>query len=184
MPSRTSGGPWRQPRPRRTARPVPDLLEQGVGGLGAGAGPDRVVAGHRQHLADLAGFQLGPQPGIGAVDLIAGHPGGRDPGGRRPAEHPVGQCRLGRKPDLVGDAGGLAAVGIAGPAAGHVQVPVDQGVPGVGGIDQVDRDLGVVDLAGGAGVLALHPTVLAPFLRFPVSSTTSTACGSPRCSTT
>jgi hypothetical protein len=31
-------------------------------------------------------------------------------------------------------------------------------MPGLGGIRQVDRDLAVVDLAGGAGVLALHPS--------------------------
>jgi hypothetical protein len=30
-------------------------------------------------------------------------------------------------------------------------------VPGRRGVGQVDGDLGVVDLAGGAGVLALHP---------------------------
>jgi SRSO17 transposase len=34
---------------------------------------------------------------------------------------------------------------------------VDHPVPGRGGVRQVDGDLGVVDLAGGAGVLALHP---------------------------
>jgi hypothetical protein len=39
----------------------------------------------------------------------------------------------------------------------QVQLPVDHAVPGTGGIGQVDGDLGVVDLAGGAGVLALHP---------------------------
>jgi hypothetical protein len=30
-------------------------------------------------------------------------------------------------------------------------------VPGVGGVDQVDGDLGVLDAAGGTGVLALDP---------------------------
>jgi hypothetical protein len=30
-------------------------------------------------------------------------------------------------------------------------------VPGIGGVDKVDADLGVFDPAGGAGVLALHP---------------------------
>jgi hypothetical protein len=30
-------------------------------------------------------------------------------------------------------------------------------VPGIAGVDQVDRDLGVLDPSGGAGVLVLHP---------------------------
>jgi hypothetical protein len=30
-------------------------------------------------------------------------------------------------------------------------------MPGIGGIHQVDGDLGVLDPSGGAGVLALHP---------------------------
>jgi len=54
---------------------------------------------------------------------------------------------------------------------------------GLAGIHQVDGDLGVLDAAGGAGVLALHPTVVVPFLRSPVSSTTSTAARSPSDST-
>jgi hypothetical protein len=66
--------------------------------------------------------------------------------------------RLGRKPDLVGDAGGPAAPGIIGPGSGQVQLPVDHGVPCIGGVDEVDRDLGVLDSPGGAGVLALHPS--------------------------
>jgi hypothetical protein len=31
--------------------------------------------------------------------------------------------------------------------------------PGIGGVEQVDGDLGVLDPAGGADALALHPTV-------------------------
>jgi hypothetical protein len=46
------------PGPRR------DLPEQGVGTLGSAAEADRVVAGDRQHVADLAGLQFGPQPGV------------------------------------------------------------------------------------------------------------------------
>jgi hypothetical protein len=40
---------------------------------------------------------------------------------------------------------------------GQVQLAVDHPMPGTGGVGQVDGDLGVVDLAGGADVLALHP---------------------------
>ena len=38
----------------------------------------------------------------------------------------------------------------------QVQGPVDQRVPGRRGVGQIDRDLGVLDPPGGAGVLALH----------------------------
>jgi hypothetical protein len=55
-------------------------FQQGVGALGGATGPDRVVAGDRQHVADLAGLQRGAQGGVGAVDLVAGDPGGRDAG--------------------------------------------------------------------------------------------------------
>ena len=69
----------------------------------------------------------------------------------------MASCRLGRKPHLTGDTGGSAAVGIVDPCLGQVQLPVDQGMPGIGGVDQVDGDLGVLDPPGGAGVLTLHP---------------------------
>jgi hypothetical protein len=152
--------------------------------VGGAADPDAVVAGDRQHVADLSGFQLGPQFGVGAVDLVAGDPACWDAGVKGAGQHRRGQSRLGREPDLVGDTGRLQALGIVGPGPGQVQRPVDQGVPSAGGVDQVDRDLGVVDPPGGAGVLALHPTVVVPFFRPPVASMTSTAPGSPRCSTT
>jgi hypothetical protein len=56
---RTSGGLWRPARPRRTARPVPGPAGAGHRPAGGPTGPDRVVAGHRQHVADLAGLQSG-----------------------------------------------------------------------------------------------------------------------------
>ena len=40
--------------------------------------------------------------------------------------------------------------------AGRYKGPVDQRVPGRRGVGQIDRDLGVLDPPGGAGVLALH----------------------------
>ena len=58
-------------------------------------------------------------------------------------------------------------------------VAPDPGAAGAGtaGIHQIDGDLGVLDPASGAGVLALHPTVASPFLRSPVSSTARTLLG-------
>ena len=38
-------------------------------------------------------------------------------------------------------------------------------MPGLAGVDQIDRDLGVLDPSGGAGVLALHPHRLAALLK-------------------
>jgi hypothetical protein len=69
--------------------------------------------------------------------------------------------KLGQQPGvgLVGDTRDRQAFRILDPASGHRQLPVDHGVPGIGGVEQVDGDLGVLDVAGGAGVLALHPTV-------------------------
>jgi hypothetical protein len=105
------------------------------------------------------------------------------PGRQRALQHPAGQLGLGRKPDLVGNASGPTARRIVKPALGQVQLPVDHPVPGTAGVGQVDSDLGVVVLAGGPGVLALHPHRPGALLQIPVSSTTSTASGSAKCST-
>ena len=160
------------------------MEDQGVGGAGGATEADRVVAGHRQHVPDASALQLGPQLGVGTVNLVTGDPGRRDPSVQRTADHLGGQSRLGRKPDLVGDTGSLAALRIVDPSLGQVQLPVDHRVPRLAGVHQVHGDLGVLDPARGAGVLALDPTVVVPFLRSHISSTTSTASSSPRCSTT
>src|SRR4029453_3334844 len=64
--------------------------------------------------------------------------------------------------------GGLAALGVRQPTLGQVQLAVYHAVEpaasGRGGIGQVDGDLRVVDLAGGAGVLATHPDDVAALL--------------------
>ena len=51
----------------------------------------------------------------------------------------------------------VTAIRVLGPASRHVQGAVDEGVSAWGGVGQIHRDLGVLDAAGGAGVLALHP---------------------------
>jgi hypothetical protein len=140
-----------------TARLAWEPGGQRVGAVGSPASQDAVVARARQHVADRTGLQLGTQRGVGAVDLVAGHPAGLHPGVQCPGEDSGGQRRLGRKGNLVGDAGGTAAVGVLRPASWQVQLTVDQRVPSLGGVGQVDADLGIVGLAGGAGVLALHP---------------------------
>jgi hypothetical protein len=77
--------------------------------------PDRVVAGYRQHVADSAGLQGGPQPGVGAVDLVASHPRRRHANIQRAADHGRGQLGLGRKPYLVGNPGSPQALRIVSP---------------------------------------------------------------------
>jgi hypothetical protein len=111
------------PGPRR------DMPEQGIGTLGGATEWHAMVAGDRQHIADLASLQLGAQPGVGAVDLVTGDPGRRNPGVQRTGDPGRGQRRLGRKPDLIGDAGRLHTLGIVGPGPGQVQLPVDHPCP-------------------------------------------------------
>lgn len=75
----------------------------------------------------------------------------------------VVKCADGARPDagsgheggLLAEPGGAAAVGIGGPGARDVQLPVHHGVPALAGVDQADSYLGILDPAGGAGVLAL-----------------------------
>ncbi len=113
---------------------------------------------------DLAGLQPAAQRRTAAVDLVGGHPSGRHAGVQRALQPPAGQLRLGLELDLGGDASGPAARRVGQPSLGQVQLAVDHAMPGGGGIGQVDGDLGVVDLAGGAGVLALHPDGVAALL--------------------
>lgn len=97
-------------------------------------------------------------------------------------DHASGQLRLGRELRIVTEAGGPAAVGIGGPGTRNIEFPVHCGVPAAAGVDQVDGDLGVLDPARGAGVLPLDSNGVG--FTSPVSSTTSTASSSCRCSTT
>ena len=120
-----------------------------------GPGGHPVVTRHGQHIPEMAVFQPGAQRPVVPVGLIRGGPGKRDPGGDRPLDHPPGQLRLGREPHVSGDPGGLAAGRVTGPGPWQVQLAVDQRVPGRGRIAQVDRDLGVLDPPGRAGVLPL-----------------------------
>src|SRR5512132_623497 len=155
--SRTGGGPWRRCRTTPAARPGP-----GPAGAGHRHAGWRRLPGRGDRWPPLArsrrrGPRARPVPRVGAVDLVAGHPGGRDAGVQRTGEHLGGQGRLGRKPDLVGDADGLAVLRIVGPGPRQVEAAVYQDVPGAGGIHLVDRDLDVLNPARGAGVLALHP---------------------------
>ena len=149
-----------------------------------GPGGYPVIARDRQHVRDVLGFQPGPQRPVVPVDLVTRDPGERHLRGRSPLDHPPRELRLGRERHLCGDPGGGTAVRVTGPGPGQVQLAVDQRVPGRGRVAQVDRDLRVLDPPGRAGVLPLDAGRRGPLLRSPVSSTTSTASGSPKYSVT
>ncbi len=145
-------------------------VEGQLAGGAVAAHHEPVVAGDRQHVAGPSGLQFGPQPGTVAVDLIAGHPRRRHPGVQCQADHGRGQLGLGRKANLLGHASRPHTVGIVGPRPGQVQLPVNHRVPGVGGIHQVDRDLGVSTRPAVPVYWRCTPTVRVPFFRSPVSS--------------
>jgi NAD(P)-dependent dehydrogenase (short-subunit alcohol dehydrogenase family) len=106
-----------------------DPSEESVDAVAVAGGQDRVVAGHRQHIADASGLQLRPQRRVGAVDLVAGHPGGRHDSVQGTGDHLGSQGRLGRKPDRLGNAGRPASAGILNPASGHIQLPSIRACP-------------------------------------------------------
>jgi hypothetical protein len=107
--------------------------------------PDRVL------------LQPHAQATVAAVDRVAGHPPTWHAGGQGPFEHRLAQLRLGLEAHVVGDARRPAARPVVGPRFGQVQVPVDQRDPTGCRVGQEDRNLAVLLLAGGAGVLALDP---------------------------
>jgi hypothetical protein len=92
----------------------------------------------------------------------------------------VASFGLGRKPNPLGHADRLHARRIVDPAPGQIQLPTDHGVPGVGGVHQVDRDLGVLHPTRGAGVLALHPDGVGPLLQIAGLVDYQRRLGSPR----
>jgi hypothetical protein len=53
-----------------------------------------MIAGDRQDIADAAALQKGPELGVGTVDLIAGHPTGRDPESRARASIRLARAAL------------------------------------------------------------------------------------------
>ena len=116
-----------------------------------------MITRHGQDVADLAFFQPGAQLPVVTVGLVGGEPAERDPGGDGPFDHPPGQLGLGRELCAFGDPGGAAAIRVTTPGPGQVELTVDQRVPARGRVPEVDRDLGVFDPPGRAGVLPLHP---------------------------
>lgn len=142
-------------------------LDQVVGADFARAGGDLVVAGDGEDVAELPLLQRGAQVRVGAVDLVAGHPGGADSGVQGAADHAGGECGFRGEADAIGYPGGPAAGRVLGPGARDIQFPVDSRVSARGGVDEVDRDLRVFDPPGRAGVLPLHADRRGALLQVP-----------------
>ena len=119
----------------------------------------------------------GSAPSAHRRRLIRGTPASRVQG-----NHPAGELRLGREHGPVRDTADPHRQR-PGPRLRQVELAVDRRVTGRSGVGQVDRDLGVLDPARRPGVLPLHQPCGGAFFTSPVSSITSTAPGSPRCST-
>lgn len=130
---------------------------------------------------DGALFQRGAQLWVAAVDRVCRDPAGAVPGIEKSADHTGGQLRLGRDGVLV-QARGSAAIRVARPGVRCVQLPVHRRVPAQSRVDEVDSDLRVSILPAVPVYWRWTPTVCVPFFTSPVSSITSTAPSSCRCS--
>jgi hypothetical protein len=97
----------------------------------------------------------GTQRRVGTLDLVSGHPSGRNLRRHSAGDQRRRQRRFGREfSTVIGYSGGGAAVRVLGPGLGQIQRPVDQGVPARRGVGQIHRHLRVLDPTGGAAVLA------------------------------
>jgi hypothetical protein len=124
---------------------------------GTGVGGHPPVGRDCHHISQAVPTDGRPQPWVGAIDFIAGHPCGGNVGRHRTVDQRCGQCWFSRETALIaGDSGVDAARRVFGPGLGQVQSAVNQGVPAWGGVGQVHRHLGVLDPARGTRVLALY----------------------------
>ena len=148
-------------------------------------GAQPLAAGHRQHVAEPAArLDPPPQGAVGPVHAVARHPRARHASVQRPLQHRRAELGLGDEGDPSRHAGPGAAARVARPALRQVERAVDQRPPVPARVAEEDADLAVLDAARRAGILPLHAADFSPFFTNPVSSSTSTAPGSPRCSTT
>jgi hypothetical protein len=88
----------------------------------SGSGRDLAITADPQHVADPAGFQLGAQGRVGAIDLVPGNPPGSDTSVERPQDHPRGQRGLGQELDVDGDPGLVEAIRVGGPGLWEVEL--------------------------------------------------------------
>ena len=116
------------------------------------------VGCHGKDIPQPVAADRGTQPRVGTIDFVAGHPRRGNLRSHGPVDQRDRQGGFGRETLLVFRDSGVGATDrVLGPRLGQVQRPVDQGVSPWGGIGQMHRDLGVLDAARGAAVLALYP---------------------------
>jgi hypothetical protein len=146
-------------QPGRCGRPVGHL--------------ERLGAPDGQHIRHPVGLQPGAQAGLPPSTSSAVTQAAGTPAARARASITLASSGLVANPSCSGTPAAARRSGSAIQPLAHT-APDQRPRADRAGVDQVDRDLGVVDLAAGAGVLASHPTVAVPFLQSPLSSTTST----------
>src|SRR6201996_8087778 len=94
------------------------------------------------------------------------------------------QAWLGRKADTGRHICGFQTIWIVGPFLRKIQRAIDERMTVARHVGGEDADLAVRDLAGGTSVLPRHPARRLALLEKPVSSITSTASSSAKCSMT
>jgi hypothetical protein len=132
-----------------------------------GGGGDATVRRDLQHVTQAVAADAGPQPRVGAVNLVPGDPAGRNSSLDGPGDHVARQGGFRRELDAGRDAGGGAAVRVLGPRLRQVQRAVEKRVSPRGGGGQIDRHLSILDPTGGAGVLPLHTNAVHALLHVP-----------------
>src|SRR5690606_4663312 len=113
--------------------------------------------GDPQHITGADLLQPGAQFRVGAVDLVAGHPGREPSFGVQVGQDLAAQLGFGREHHLLGNPVAFAPVGVGGLLAGQIRAGADQCVSGRGSETAVHDVDGVGDPAGAADVLAFDP---------------------------
>ena len=133
-------GPAREPRRKRGRREA------------SRAGGDVVAARHRHRVvvAQLAYPHAQVAP---AVNLVGGHPPGRQPKVAGPLQQHGSQLRPGSETQLAGHMRQLTALIVACPVPRQVQSAVNQRVAALSGVGEVDGDLAQTDPAQRTGIL-------------------------------
>jgi hypothetical protein len=142
---------------RAGAHPLPGTRSDQPGGClrghpAAGGQPHHVAGAHRHHVTAAAGPDAATQLHA-AVHLVAGDEGSADTAAAGAGQQSIGQLRFGGEHDLIGHTGQLAAFFVGGPAGRQVQSPVDQGMPGRGGVGEGDSYLAQRDPADDPAIL-------------------------------
>jgi hypothetical protein len=111
------------------------------------------VAALHRHRVVVAQLAYPHAQVAAAVNLVGGHPPGRQPKVAGPLQLHGSQLRLGGETQLVGHMRQLTALIVACPVPGQVQSAVNQRVAALGGVGEVDGDLAQADPAQRTGIL-------------------------------